>query len=203
MSDEKLGTDRKVYHDSKELGEWYDKKYIEMGDGWHTPADEVNRHLDDIGVPFDKSKLLLDVGCGAGHFLQEAVKRVQCAGIELSTVGLQHTALRAPGAALVHGDIATTTAFEDTQFDFIVSIGSLEHIVDLPTALDNIRKMLKNDGRFYFYCPNELWKHFDQPNEQTHTDEEWIAMFAAHGLFTHRSTRWNDNTAFYGDGFSI
>lgn len=207
MSDEKQGTDRKVYDNSKELGEWYDNKYIEMGDGWNTPAEEVNRHLDDIGVPFDKTKRLLDVGCGAGHFLAEAVKRVECVGIEISAVGLQHTALRAPAARLILADIATQHDMDcipvQKQFDFIVSIGSLEHIVDLPTALDNIRTLLKDDGKFYFYCPNELWMHFDQPNEQTHNDADWIGLFAAHGLFTHRFTRWNDNTAFYGDGFSI
>ncbi len=207
MSDEKKGTDRKVYDNSKELGEWYDNKYIEMGDGWHTPAEEVNRHLDDIGVPFDKTKWLLDVGCGAGHFLQEAVKRVSCVGIELSDVGLRHCFKRAPEAQLVLSDVATFKfpPWKDKQamFDYIVSIGSLEHIVDLPAALDNLRSMLKDDGKFYFYCPNELWAHFDQPNEQTKTDPEWIKLFADHGLFTHRHTRWNDNTAFFGDGFSI
>lgn len=207
MSEEKLGTDRKQFHTSKELGDWYDEHYIEMGDGWHTPAEEVNRHLDDIGVPFDKTKWLLDVGCGAGHFLQEAVKRVQCVGVELSRIGLQHAALRAPSAFLILADIAGPHDIDsipvEKKFDYIVSIGSLEHIVDLPTALDNIRILLKDDGKFYFYCPNELWMHFDQPNEQTHNDADWIGLFAAHGLFTHRSTRWNDNTAFFGDGFSI
>jgi hypothetical protein len=75
----------------------------------------------------------------------------------------------------------------------------LEHIVDLPSALDNIRALLKDDGKFYFYCPNELWMHFDQPNEQTKPDKDWIELFAAHGLRTLRFTRWNDNTAFFGD----
>lgn len=210
MSDDKKGTDRKVYDNSKELGEWYDNKYLEMGDGWNTPAEEVNRHLDDIGVPFDKTKWLLDVGCGAGHFLQEAEKRVSCVGIELSRIGLAHCTLRAPYSKLILGDMADGVGlpiFDDVvpggKFDFIVSIGSLEHIVDLSTALDNIRALLKDDGKFYFYCPNELWMHFDQPNEQTKTDKDWVRLFAAHGLFTHRFTRWNDNTAFYGDGFSI
>jgi SAM-dependent methyltransferase len=180
------------------LGDWYDNKYLEMGDGWNTPADEVNRHLDDIGVPFDMTKQLLDVGCGAGHFLQEATRRVHCCGIELSRIGLAHTVLRAPTADVILGDIATTLVFPDKLFDYVVSIGSLEHIVDLPQALDNIREILKDDGKFYFYCPNELWAHFDQPNEQTKTDEGWMALFAAHGLITHKFTRWNDNTAFLG-----
>lgn len=199
MSDEKKGTDRKYYDNSKELGEWYDRKYIEMGDGWHTPAEEVNRHLNDMAVPKDKTKRLLDVGCGAGHFLAEAQKRVNCVGIELSRIGLAHTTLRAPEAKLILADISGMYDWYTAgQFDYIVSIGSLEHIVDLPTALDHIRVLLKDDGQFYFYCPNELWMHFDQPNEQTKTDADWIDLFASHGLFTHRSTRWNDNTAFLG-----
>lgn len=202
MSNENQGMDRKVYDNSRELGEWYDRKYIEMGDGWNTPAEEVNRHLDDIGVPFDMSKLLLDVGCGAGHFLQEATKRVVCIGVDLSAVGLQHAALRAPRARLLLEDMATLESTSDTghdvRFDYIVSIGSLEHIVDLPAALENIRAFLKDSGKFYFYCPNELWMHFDQPNEKTMTDAAWIQTFRSHGLFTHWYRRWNDNTAFCG-----
>jgi SAM-dependent methyltransferase len=204
MSDEKKGSDRKVYDNSKELGDWYDRKYLEMGDGWNTPADEVNRHLDDIGVPFDKTKWLLDVGCGAGHFLREATKRVSCVGIELSRIGIAHTTLRAPDAKLILADIGnglTLPVFDDfypAKFDYVVSIGSLEHIVDLPSALDNIHALLKDTGWFYFYCPNELWMHFDQPNEQTKTDDGWIQLFKEHGLHTHRYTRWNDNTAFFG-----
>jgi cyclopropane fatty-acyl-phospholipid synthase-like methyltransferase len=197
-------TDRKQFDNSKELGDWYNRKYVEMGDGWHTPPEEVNRHLNDMMVPYDKEKWLLDVGCGAGHFLQEAVKRVSCVGIELSRIGIAHATLRAPEATLILADIGdgftltNTDSFHVGKFDFVVSIGSLEHIVDLPSALDNIHALLKYDGRFYFYCPNELWAHFDQPNEQTKTDKEWIALFAEHGLFTSRFTRWNDNTAFYG-----
>lgn len=198
-------TDRKQFHTSEELANWYNLKYLEMGDGWHTPPEEVNRHLDDIGVPFDKTKWLLDIGCGAGHFLAEAQKRVSCIGIDLSRIGLEHACLRAPESKLLLGDIAVAKGlpFVDKMFDYIVSIGSLEHIVDLPSALDNIRALLKDEGKFYFYCPNELWKHFDQPNEQTKTDDGWIALFAAHELFTHQYTRWNDNTAFLGGKFLV
>lgn len=189
---------RKQIDTSDELGEWYSRKYLEMGDGWNTPAEECNKHLDDLGVPFDKSKMLLDVGCGAGHFLVEAVKRVDAFGIEISKVGLELCLNRHVPVYLVDIGEPLVHSFAEVQFDYIVSLGSLEHIVNLDQALDNIRGLLKPDGKFYFFCPNELWKHFDQPNERTMTDDEWSALFAAHGLYVESRKRWNDNTAFIG-----
>ena len=85
---------RMRYRTSEELAAWYDKKYTEMGDGWITPPEECNRHLDDLGVPYDKKKLLLDVGCGAGHFLAEAEKRVECRGCEISEKARLYASLR-------------------------------------------------------------------------------------------------------------
>lgn len=181
------------------LASWYDAKYQEMGDGWMTPAEECNKHLDDLGVSFNRAKSLLDVGCGAGHFLAEADKRCTVLGLEISKVGLEHCAKRAPKAFLELGSIEQGVQNKTiAPFDYIVSIGSLEHVVELPKALDNIRLLLKPDGKFYFYCPNELWKHEDQPNERTMTDAEWTALFEQHGLHVHSAKRWNDSTAFVG-----
>jgi cyclopropane fatty-acyl-phospholipid synthase-like methyltransferase len=192
---------RKQIDSTEELAAWYDAKYTEMGDGWETPAEECNRHLDAMGVGFDKSKRLLDVGCGAGHFLAEAEKRVTCFGSEISEIGVKLSSLRAQNSTIVKVSIENTDYWGTAPvlLDYIVSIGSLEHIVDLPRALDNIRLLLKKpEGKFYFYCPNELWKHFDQPNERTMRDEEWMELFEQHGLYVYHKKRWNDNTAFCG-----
>lgn len=195
-----MGEYRKVIETTEELGKWYDKKYLEMGDGWNTPAEEVNRHLDDLGVPYDRTKTLLDVGCGAGHFLLEAQKRVTAEGLEISEEAIKY--------AYKRGVLAGTIGFVSVEnlsvsllnrYDYIVSIGSLEHIVHLDRALIRIREALKPDGKFYFYCPNELWKHFDQPNERTMTDDEWVKLFEDRGLYVKSMKRWNDNTAFTGD----
>lgn len=184
-----------------DLARWYDDKYTEMGDGWHTPVEECRRHLDDLGVPVNKALRLLDVGCGAGHFLAEASKRANCSGSEISDVGANLSRQRAPDATIALVSIEDWKYWGTAPYDYIVSIGSLEHIVNLILALDNIRKLLKPDGKFYFYCPNERWPHMDQPNERTMTDPEWIALFAQHGLKTLSSKRWGDNqdnTAFIG-----
>lgn len=194
---------RQHIESTSELANWYDSKYVEMGDGWHTPAEEINQHLDDLGVPFNHDLWLLDIGCGAGHFLAEAQKRVDCYGIDISKAGLQHASRRADKSML---EVCSIENWFDGEagkigpFDYAVSMGSLEHVIDLNKALDVIHRLLKPAGRFYFYCPNEKWKHFDQPNERTMSDDEWIRLFAAHGLYVHTKKRWNDSTAFVGTG---
>lgn len=188
---------RKKIDSTEELASWYNEHYAKMLDGWVTPPEECHRHLDDLGVPHDPSRTLLDVGAGAGHFLVEAQKRVTAMGIEISTQGVAYCRKR--GVNVVLDSIETW--IYPPQFNYIVSIGSLEHIVDLDKALDNIHNLLKQTGKFYFYAPNERWAYNDQPNERTMTDEEWMALFSKHGLRTLWSKRWGsnqDNTAFCG-----
>lgn len=180
------------------LASWYDQHYKEMGDGWNTPAEECNKHLDALGVPNDKSKLLLDIGCGAGHFLAEASKRVRCIGIDISAQVLAYAKQRLEwsGAKLAQANIESLKG--DTKFDYIVSIGSLEHVLDISNALDSIRNLLAPNGKWYFFCPNSKWKHNDQPNERALGNMEWITLFRSHYLRVEDFEIWNDSTAFWG-----
>src|SRR5215471_6220191 len=150
MEESVVSMNRMRYATSEELAAWYDKKYTEMGDGWVTPPEECNRHLDDLGVVVDKTKTLLDVGCGAGHFLVEAEKRATCTGYEISQVGLMYSRNRTKESTIWKIDLGHSASGNFTsEYDYIVSIGSLEHIVELDRALDNIRDLLRNDGKFY------------------------------------------------------
>jgi len=196
------------------LAEWYSNKYLDMGGTWDTPSEDCDRHLDAL-MGTDKGGSLLDIGCGGGHFLARATRRCEfVVGIEISKIAIRyatkrliHTKVRSGGVtwALVCTSIENPTLpiptpSPDAQstFDYITSIGSLEHIVDIDAALDNIHHLLKPSGRWYFYCPNELWVHEDQPNERTFTDEAWIDLFAKHDLVTLSHERQGDNTRFRG-----
>jgi len=194
---------RKTLETTQELAAWYNTKYIEMGGTWVTPPKECNRHLDALGVPSDKSKWLLDVGCGGGHFLEQAQKRVETDGLEISRVALWYCQQLVRHSRTWLGDICgddltQRNHWRPSAFNYIVSIGSLEHVIDIDKALDNIRDLLRDDGRWYFVVPNEQWRHNDQPNERTATNAEWAALFAAHGLATLKIEPWNDQTAFMG-----
>lgn len=190
--------ERRTIETYPELAGWYDAKYREMHGGWVTPADECNKHLDDLGVQCDGSKWLLDIGCGAGHFLEQAAKRTRCVGIDISAEVLKHARERLyfSGTKLAVANIETLEG--PAQFDYIVSLGSLEHVLEIGTALESIRRLLKPDGKWYFFCPNEKWKHKDQPNERTMTCGEWCSLFVKHGLVVLKAHEWNDSTAFTG-----
>src|SRR5262245_19604111 len=189
---------RKQIETTEELARWYDGKYEEMGDGWYIPPEDCNQFLDDLQVPYDRSKLLLDVGCGGGYFLAEAQKRVMTCAVEISDVAIRFARRRSPESTFLRGTIDGPWTYPE-GFDYVVSIGSLEHVIDLDAALENIWKILKRPGgEFYFYCPNEEWKHFDQPNERTMRDDEWQALFESHDLMPTHRLRCGDNTAFRG-----
>jgi 2-polyprenyl-3-methyl-5-hydroxy-6-metoxy-1,4-benzoquinol methylase len=130
---------------TEELAQWYDQKYREMGGCWVTPAEECNQHLDDMGVKREASKWLLDVGCGGGYFLAEASKRVECVGMEISQVAIEECKKRFDGWVIPwnvdHGGLHHVNGMFN-YFDYIVSLGSLEHIVDIHQALVNRQVVL-------------------------------------------------------------
>ena len=185
---------RKVYESTEELGAWYDAKYKEMGGCWVTPYEEMENHLDALGVVYDMDKKLLEVGCGDGSFLAVAGERVQSVGIEISQYCVEN---RVKGTTIWL--MGVENMYSNYFFDYIVSIGSLEHVIDIGKALRKIAYYLKPGGHFLFYNPNELWTHEDQPTARTGTDEEWQELIEAGGELVVTSVeRIGNNTRLIG-----
>ena len=191
--------ERRTIDNYADLKNWYDSKYSEMNGCWFTPPQDCNRHLDALGVPLDKSLYLLDIGCGGGHFLNEAMKRVSCVGIEPSEKAIEFSK-RHLGEQVGPGSLLLNTIEEmasyPQKFHFITSIGSLEHVLDLDEALRVIHILLKPNGKFYNFAPNLKWVHEDQPNELRADPEWWTAKLAEHGLIVERVDEWNDSNAY-------
>ena len=82
---------------------------------------------------------VLDVGCGQGDLLSEAVRRGNaCFGLDLSKSGLLKTSRENPGANLVLCDVCSSFPFNDFKFDFVFSLGVLEHLPELNRTLAEI-----------------------------------------------------------------
>lgn len=176
-----------------EMAAWYDETFTRMGGVWHTSPEEWETHLDRAGVT---GGTLLDVGAGDGSFMEAAQKR----GCIVSGIDISHVAV---GWALAKSLTVLPLSIETSPltgaYDWIFSLGSLEHVIDLDKALDNIHALLKSDGKWYFYLPSEKWIHEDQPNERTGTAIEWATLFRKHGLNTTNGAEIGDCVAIWGD----
>lgn len=171
----------KRYDTFKDLGEWYNNKYTEMGDGWDCPEDVAEDYIRFAEI--DKAHHddnLLDVGCGAGHFLKVASKYLLCMGVDLSSVAIEKAKQRVKHCIFDVSSIEEMPSFY--RYSYITSIGSLEHTLDIPKALDKIYSLLEDDGSFFALVPNDKWLHMDQPNETTYSNDEWERLFTYGGF---------------------
>jgi 2-polyprenyl-3-methyl-5-hydroxy-6-metoxy-1,4-benzoquinol methylase len=104
-----------------------------------------------------RGKWVLDVGCGAGRFAEVAL----AAGAHVvsldysSAVDACKTNLGSyPNLHVVQGDIYALP-FEREQFDFVYSLGVLQHTPNVEAAFAALPPMVKRGGRL---CVDYYWK---------------------------------------------
>lgn len=96
---------------------------------------------------------ILDVGCGAGYFLDYA-KRLgwQIFGVELIEKNAKY-AKEKFGLNVITGRLEDLD-FPDNFFDVITMLDLIEHLVNPTAALSKINRLLKKDGLLCIETPN-------------------------------------------------
>ena len=97
-----------------------------------------------------KGQRVLDIGCGNGNFLEYlAAKGAETYGCDLapSSLGL------APGIRFFQGTLEESH-YPSNFFDCVVVWHLLEHVDDPRRTLEEINRILKDDGRFLLSVPN-------------------------------------------------
>lgn len=192
-----------------QVASWYDAKYTEMGGGWHTPAEEIDHHLYELGLPLDaRNTTLVDLGSGDGQLLMRAaLSGAFCYGIEISEVGRRMTMERLEQLNTLSGHTHTvvlinrpmeSTGFLGESMDYAISLGSMEHALDIPAAVREMARILKPGGRWLLYVPNEEWIHEDQPLETAAPAEWWVGMLTEAGLAVGNVEKVSDNNRITG-----
>lgn len=113
-------------------------------------ADDVRRctSLLDLLQPDD---VVLDVGCGAGGFLQLlAATGVRCIGVELDAAAVQ--SLTDEGLSVVTG-VDELTEEERSSITIVTMFHVLEHLVDPRTTLREISRSVGGARLFVFEVP--------------------------------------------------
>lgn len=96
----------------------------------------------------------LDLGAGRGeHIRYENLANQDYYALELRQNLVDRIQADYPDVHTVQGDIQKRLDFPDGFFDRILAIHILEHLPDLPRALDEIKRLLKPNGTFSVLIP--------------------------------------------------
>ncbi len=100
---------------------------------------------------------ILDYGCGSGAHVklwERAFNEPDLYFCDISPVALDKLKEKHPryseNVSIINGD---KTDFKDQQFDIIVSIEVMEHVLNLDAYLDEIYRLLKDGGLFIWTTP--------------------------------------------------
>ncbi len=106
-----------------------------------------------------KNKLILDAGCGSGRFAEIALKSGAVVvaldfsnAVEACWKNLSHY----PNLHVVQGDILSLP-FCDNSFDYVYSLGVLQHTPDVEKSFKSLVSVLKPGGNI---CTDFYWKRF-------------------------------------------
>ena len=116
-------------------------------------ARPFRRKLADFYGSLKTGSVILDFGCGAGHFLDSArIRGCETIGMDFSKTALEQVALRGHRAlSITETDWDT---LRDGSISFIRVNHTIEHLYDPKTILERLFRKLAPGGRLHIATPN-------------------------------------------------
>ena len=165
--------------------------------------------LRRFGGPLPPGARVLEIGCGPGYGTQLILRDMGAAtvdAVDLDPAMIERAARRlAPLAGRVRlatgsaTDLRKTLDAEDHTYDAVFDFAIIHHIPDWRSALDEIARVLRPGGTFYFDEVTELALAtrtyrtlFDHPREDRFTPTDFLTELDRRGLTTdgnHRTWR--------------
>jgi methionine biosynthesis protein MetW len=104
-------------------------------------------------TPDADQKLVLDVGCGVGEFLEMLQARhFAVAGVDGNADQIEQ--VKKNGIRAEVADLEKALPFEDESFDVVVCLEVIEHVARAEFLLQEFRRILKHDGLLLLTTPN-------------------------------------------------
>ncbi|WP_006786920.1 class I SAM-dependent methyltransferase [Thiorhodospira sibirica] len=183
----------------QKIAEFYNNIYYrELGNAHMCPSRHAVQLAQRLGI--SPGLKLLDVACGSGNWLAAAAQRgADVSGIDISERAIAVCRRRLPDGHFYTG-VAEQLPFDNHTFDLVSCLGSLEHFLDQPKALKEMRRVAKPDARLLILVPNSdfltyrlgLYRGTQQQavRETIRSLNEWQALLADAGLEVMQ--RWKD-----------
>lgn len=178
-------------NDQREIAAWFDAVYRRKGKRYLRPARAYLVFLELLGARSEHK--LLDVACGPGVLLQSArAYTSQLDGIDISEVAVAQARKTVPDARVVVGN-AQRLPYEDETFDLITCLGSLERMLDSSQALQEMRRVGKQEAKYCFLVRNSgtlSWRYLAsvaaKQRALSHAGadnlDNWTALFESQGF---------------------
>jgi ubiquinone/menaquinone biosynthesis C-methylase UbiE len=182
----------------EQVRRFYDEEYYANASTGETLPWQMRRIADRMGSM--EGRKVLDIACGTGAWLAELAHRgANIAGIDISSRAVELCRRRLAYADIREG-AAEQLPFEDCSFDLVTCLGSLEHFLDQPHALREMRRIAKPGATLLILVPNAgfltrrlgLYGGTGQVaiRETVRPLEEWTTLLCDAGLEV--GARWRD-----------
>jgi 2-polyprenyl-3-methyl-5-hydroxy-6-metoxy-1,4-benzoquinol methylase len=117
-------------------------------------ADEYFEHIyDNIKDYIHKDSRILDIAGGYGELSEYLINKgyTDVTMLEMKQPCIQYA--KNKGINVLEGNLLKLQSY-DEQYDFIICSHDLEHFIDIDTALERIKKLMKPDGMLYIEVPD-------------------------------------------------
>lgn len=117
---------------------------------------ETIKLCEQEGVTFSTG-IIIDVGCGTGHFLKELKKRhssINIVGTDFSEESVNISKSINPEGSFFLMDIFNIPIEQQGIYDFVICSEVLEHLLRPDVALDNLLSLIKSEGFLIITVPN-------------------------------------------------
>jgi SAM-dependent methyltransferase len=145
----------------------------------------------------------LDVSCGHGQLTKLAQQQgVNAHGLDLSQMAIE-SGCPMPGHQLIVGN-SQWLPYADSSFSVVSNIGSIEHYVEMDTAVQEMARVLRPNGRALILLPNtfsllhNIWTAFrqgrtfidSQPIQRYAARQEWQQLLENNGLVVDKTIKY-------------
>jgi SAM-dependent methyltransferase len=116
-------------------------------------VEEIVAKLKSGGL--SEQPRILDVGCGTGANLEMLAAFGAAEGVDVSEDALAFC--RARGLTNVRLGAGERLPYEDNSFDLVTALDVVEHLDDDAAGLQEMRRVLRPDGRALLFVPAFMW----------------------------------------------
>lgn len=183
-----------IRHTTQSGYDWVSDAYDAFDYGTVIQSDSLYHWFFKL-LKIERGRRLVDVACGRSQLARLASGLgLTALGVDFAYVPLSRLARSGRGQYVMAN--AELLPFPDNYFDYVTSIGSLEHYADIGHGISELARILKPTGRAVIFVPNTFslldniycalksGRPLDdgQPLQRYASRGQWIDLITQHGF---------------------